>query len=309
MGILNNLFKWFTAKDKHGKEMNVGYVLDGEPQTIEDIEKVFKAFQLEKYFEKIVPFIRPKIDLTFTPVEESEIGIGNSKIGGYPDLPKLVEWPKTELGKSMSFIAQLNCNDLSKYDSKGLLPNEGMISFFYCADQEVWGFDIKDKQRFKVIFTDKNEELFKSAFPSDLETQSIFKPNQIQFNNSLSLPTWDDDSIKGLIKDDDLDNYIEASSGSENQIFGYANAIQGTMELECQLVTNGLYCGDSTGYENPRRNELEKDKNDWVLLLQIDSEVEKTGMSWGDEGRLYYWIKKQDLKNKNFDKAWFIVQC
>ncbi len=30
------------------------------------------------------------------------------------------------------------------------------------------------------------------------------------------------------------------------------------MELECQLVANGLYCGDSSGYEDPGRMSLEK---------------------------------------------------
>ena len=123
------------------------------------------------------------------------------------------------------------------------------------------------------------------------------------------MPSWNDDSIDGLIEDDDSDNYMEASGGSDNQILGYANCVQGTMELECQLVTNGLYCGDSTGYEDPRSKELEVGKSDWVLLLQIDSEEDKTGMMWGDCGRIYFWIKKQDLADKQFDKTWCVLQC
>lgn len=81
------------------------------------------------------------------------------------------------------------------------------------------------------------------------------------------------------------------------------------MELECQLVTNGLYCGNSTGYENSKRKELEEGKYDWVLLLQINSEEEETGMMWGDSGRIYFWIKKQDLLNRNFNNTWCILQC
>ena len=30
---------------------------------------------------------------------------------------------------------------------------------------------------------------------------------------------------------------------------------------------------------------------------------------WGDAGTLYFWIRKDDLKNKRFDKCWFISQC
>ena len=309
MGILANMFKWFTIKDKSGKRMDIGYVLAGEPKTIQDVEKIFKAFQLDKYFEKIKPLIRPKIDLTLTPADESKFETLKSKIGGLPHLAKGVEWPKNEVGKSLSFIGQINFEEISTFDESGLLPEHGLLSFFYCADQETWGFDPKDGQRFKVIYFEKVNELMQKDFPGDLESHSIYKPNLLSFASSLSLPIWEDDSITGLIQDKDLDNYIEASGGSDNQILGYANCVQGTMELECQLVTNGLYCGDATGYENPRRKELEAGKNDWVLLLQIDSEEDKTGMMWGDSGRIYFWIKKQDLASKSFDKTWCILQC
>lgn len=52
-----------------------------------------------------------------------------------------------------------------------------------------------------------------------------------------------------------------------------------------------------------------KRKNDCVLFLQIDSVEDKTGMMLGDCGRIYFWIKKQDLLNKNFDNTWCILQC
>jgi uncharacterized protein YwqG len=309
MRIIDKIFNWFTAKDKDNKEMNLGYVLDGEPTTIQDIEKVFKAFQLDKYLETIKPLIKPKIDLTLVPTDESKIDTAKSKIGGQPHLMKENEWPKNELGKSLSFIGQLNFEEVSKFDKSGLFPKQGLLSFFYCADQETWGFDPENCQRFKTIYIENLSGLVKQDFPTDLESHSIFQPNLLSFTASLSLPTWEEDSIEGLIEDEDSDNYNEASSGSNNQILGYANCVQGTMELECQLVTNGLYCGDSTGYEDPRRKELETGKNDWVLLLQIDSDEEKTGMMWGDSGRIYFWIKKQDLLNKDFNNTWCILQC
>ena len=309
MGILDDMLKRLKAKDKNGKEMNPGFVIDGEPKTIQDIEKVFHAFKLDKYLDAIKPLVRPKIDLVLTPADESEFEISESKIGGQPHLSKVQGWPKNELGKSLSFIGQLNLEEVSKFDKSGLLPMQGLLSFFYCADQEAWGFDPKDKQRFKVLYSDKDSELIKYDFPADLEQHSIYNSNQIIFTSSLSLPTWEQDSIEGLIQNDDSDNYMEASSGTKNQILGYANCVQGTMELECQLVTNGLYCGNETGFEDPRRKELEAGKDDWVLLLQIDSEDDKTGMMWGDLGRIYYWIRKQDLKNRDFQKTWCVLQC
>lgn len=247
--------------------------------------------------------------LILTPTDESKFVKATSKIGGQPYLPDNFEWPKNETGKSLSFIGQLNFEELSKFDQSGWLLKQGLVSFFYCADQEAWGFDPKHRQRFKVIYTDSVSSSVKRDFPTDLEEHSIFKPNSLTFNSSLSIPTWQEDSIDGLIEDEDSDNYIEVSSGSDNQILGYANCVQGTMELECQLVTNGLYCGDETGYNDPRRKELETRKDDWILLLQIDSEEDKTGMMWGDSGRIYFWIKKQDLLNKDFNNTWCILQC
>lgn len=309
MGIIHNFFSWISSKDKDGKELNVGYVLEGEPQTMRDVKKLFKAFELQKYLDKIKPLIRPKIELTLIPAEESQFDTARSKIGGQPHLTKEQDYPKNEHGKSLSFIGQINFEEVAQHDKSGLLPKQGLVSFFYCADQEVWGFDPKDRQRFNVIYTENTDGLVKRDFPSDLEAHSIFKPNFLAFTSSLSLPTWDDDSIESLIQEEDSDNYAEVSGGSDNQILGYANCIQSTMELECQLVTNGLYCGDSTAYNDPRREELENGKSDWVLLLQIDSEEEKTGMMWGDSGRIYFWIKKQDLLNKNFEQTWCILQC
>lgn len=88
MGTFDKLFKWFSVKDKDRKEMNLDYVLDSEPQTLQDVEKLFKAFQLENYFNKIKPLVRPKIDLTLVPAEEPQFDTAKSKIGGQPHLPK-----------------------------------------------------------------------------------------------------------------------------------------------------------------------------------------------------------------------------
>lgn len=309
MGIKEQLFNWFKSKDKDTKDMNLGYVLDGEPKTLEELEKLFEAFDLESKFHLFKPLVRSKIDIELTPLSDEKITIGQSKIGGKPDLTSTTAWPTTNSAKSLSFIGQLNCNEINKHETEGLLPKDGLISFFYCSDQEAWGFDPEDSDRFKVIYTEGFEDIQRKDFPTDLEEHSIFKSNELKFDNSLSLPGWQHDSIDGILSDEEDDNYIEITSGVENQIFGYANCVQSPMELECQLVTNGLYCGDATGYTDPKRKALESGKDDWVLLFQIDSEEENAGMMWGDVGKLYYWIRRQDLKDKKFDQSWFCLQC
>lgn len=80
------------------------------------------------------------------------------------------------------------------------------------------------------------------------------------------------------------------------------------MDMECQLVTNGFYCGNGTNLEDSRSQELASGVKDWKLLIQIDSD-QKSGMDWCDAGRLYYWIRTQDLLQERFDRAWMVLQC
>jgi uncharacterized protein YwqG len=93
-----------------------------------------------------------------------------------------------------------------------------------------------------------------------------------------------------------------------HRLLGHPDPVQGNMQLECQLVTNGLYCGDGTGHEDPRASALEAGARDWRLLLQIDTD-DTLGSEWGDTGRVYFWIREQDLAAQRFDSAWHIMQC
>ena len=90
---------------------------------------------------------------------------------------------------------------------------------------------------------------------------------------------------------------------------GHPQEIQGDMRLKCQLVTNGIYCGDPSGYQDPRRPLLEKGAADWQLLLQIDSDESSVGWMWGDVGRVYFWARRQDIEAADFDGCWAILQC
>ena len=308
------LFK--NKKTSDFKTLNAGaikvnYLLEDDSEiTKETMKSLFDNFQLGKYWSDFEPLLRSEIRIFAESLNESEISIGQSKIGGLPDLPCDVDWFKENSGKSLSFIAQINCSDLKDLEQHVKLPDNGIIYFFYSAEQQAWGFDIKDKDKFKVYYSANTDNLVRKDAPSDLEEYSIYKSCILKYKNSVSLPSWENDLVRTRLNDTELDSYLEITSNEEmNKMFGYADNVQGEMELECQLVTNGLYCGDANGYNDPRREELEKGIGDWNLLLQIDSEEDKTGMMWGDAGRLYFWIKEQDLKNLDFEKSWFVLQC
>lgn len=273
----------------------------------EKIETFFNQFNLAKHWNNFEPKIKSEINIeTF---ENSNIELGKSKFGGVPDLPKNVEWFKEKNGKSLSFIAQLNLSEIKNLESSISLPKNGIIYFFYSSEQESWGSDYNDKDKFKVYYSNDLNNLEKKQIPSDFSEFGIYKSCELTFSNSYSLPSWDNDFVSKELNREEKDIYDLITYPQVNhKIFGYSNNIQGEMELECELVTKGLYYEDYRAFDSQKKEEFERKEKEWKLLLQIDSD-DKTEMMWGDSGRLYFWIKQKDLENLDFDKAWFILQC
>ena len=311
MGIFSGLKDFFNKKECNNENIsdNISTVQKALPLfTKEELKNEFIKNGIEEHWTYFEPLIKHELRLFLKHQNTNEIG--KSKIGGQPELPANWEWPNDEKGNPLSFIGQINLEELKMFGLKDI-PESGLLSFFYSGTQESWGFDPKDKDSFKLIYTSEPKGLIKYDFPNDLDEYSRFTENIIEFKQSISLPNWEDERVSAVLNEKEMDAYLNIWD-HDNFIYkflGYSNNIQGQMELECELVTNGLYLGDAGGYNDPRAKELEKNADDWTLLMQIDSDHENTGMMWGDSGMLYFWIKTEDLKNQNFNNGWCILQC
>ena len=160
-----------------------------------------------------------------------------------------------------------------------------------------------------IFHTGPLEDLQRAAPPAGLLPDAILKDCGLQFSAQVSLP----DICPGNIEDCGEDEYFKllrylGAFSTHHQVLGHESPIQGDMKLECQLVSNGLYCGNASGFNDPRAEGLRVGAGDWMLLLQVDSD-DNANMMWGDAGRLYFWIRKQDLSEGLFDKVWMILQC
>jgi uncharacterized protein YwqG len=279
--------------------------------TRQEFHNKLTEHHLDVYKSQFDAIMSDSIRLTLISGDEQAPILGASRIGGTPDLPTGTEWPVSNEGKPLAFIAQLDLAAIKPYDTSGLLPAAGYLYFFYDADQQIWGFDPADKGNFKVCWFDvTSTKLVSTPFPTGLDAHARYTPASLSYSIHTSVPSLREHGFN-FLNEQDAEVYwdLVQDAGYINKILGYADSIYGSMELECQLVTNGLYCGNDTGYKDPARVALEAGVRDWKLLLQVDSNEELTGMMWGDSGRLYFWIREQDLKERNFEGCWCVLQC
>ena len=244
---------------------------------------------------------------------DADIPIGSSKFGGYPDLPKGFEWPADHL----SFLCQIDLSEATRVGGlDGGFPASGRLSLFYDVDAQPWGFDPADRSGFRLIYNETETTRLQRIQPAHPRSPAL-KSLALSFSRIYSPMPPDSYTASTLtITSDERDDYYDwwdkvlSSSDVDigHQLGGWPNYIQDEMQLELQYVTNGIYCGDPKGYAEGERRGLQEGARDWTLLMQIVSD-EAAGFMWGDLGNLYVWIKQQDLKERNFDGAWLILQC
>ena len=67
------------------------------------------------------------------------LALGTSKIGGKPHLPKHFEWCYYEgedydgnwENRPLTFLMQINCEEIKSLDKDDVLPEKGFLYFFY----------------------------------------------------------------------------------------------------------------------------------------------------------------------------------
>jgi uncharacterized protein YwqG len=270
--------------------------------------------------------IRPLLEefsapcIAYALLDSKPTAAGQSRLGGVPDLPHGFVWPENN-GRPLDFLLQVNLEDIAPFDAAQVLPRSGLLSFFYDLENQPWGYDPNDLGGYRVVYTPAKELVAPQAVPNP---EFTLPDRAIAFREGLSFPAFGSlahEAFNERAGLDDSENDIYAvfvadvarigdpkPEGGRHRMLGHSENVQGDMQLEAQLVMNGLYCGNSTGYEDPRRRELEAGAHEWLLLLQLDSD-DTAEFMWGDSGMLYYWIRASDLAALKFDNVWMTMQC
>ena len=260
--------------------------------------------------------------------EMDEIPVGASKFGGQPDLPKDHKWDYYN-GKPISFLVQINLAEASKYDTEGLLPKSGTLSFFYDIEEQPWGYDPKDRGDFKIYYFPEGTELVRTPLPEDMEDYCEVPEHGIELcshvsypdlseldeyaeDNGLEYPECSDEENDGLW--DAYSDFTEREETDETKLFGYAELVQNPMREQCEEVAvRGYYVGNgnySKSLTDEDRADIREKRKDWILLFQLGEGVaDDLDIMFGDSGNVYFWIRRQDLAERNFDNVWAILQC
>jgi len=244
----------------------------------------------------------------------SESPLGLSKLGGLPNVDSSFVWPIWK-DRPLGFLGQIDLSALPRISDCEPFPSSGLLYFFYDQDQSTWGFDPKDIGSWKVLYSPDMNSHPEAECPLGLPAESIFQEIFLSPQQRITYPTFERlkiDTREYTPREFDIEEHMRNKArpeGPEHQIGGYPNPMQGDeMELDAQLASNGLYCGDSSGYNDIRASSLKDGSKDWQLLLQLDSD-DPAGMMWGDAGMIYFWIKTQDLMAHDFSKVWMVLQC
>jgi uncharacterized protein YwqG len=278
-----------------------------------NLRRLLIEHQLTAPVDQIVALAQPAIGLSSKLANETALALAASKIGGYPDLSPQTPWPQWE-GSPLGFVMQINLADAAKFPFASSLPETGLLSFFYHAEQGTWGFDPKDKGSFIVVYTENLTDLRRQNHPVNLPKDAVYKCCSLDMGAELSLPDYNSLPFQSLkLNKEDTDKYLDVQekflqTAAPHRLLGFPVQIQGDMTMECQFVTNGIYCGGPDGYKEGRAQGLDAGCGDWQLLLQIGSD-DNADMMWGDVGSIYYWIKKLDLAERRFENSWLVFQC
>ncbi len=262
---------------------------------------------------------------------ESDVRTGGSRAGGNPDLPPDMAWPVLRNGTPMTFIAQIDLAEAAAADKTGLLPAAGML-YFFLGDTEP-----STRMEHLVVFREDAGELRRTAperTPHYLAERvpggvNAFAACGLEPGGGLNLPTryYAADVLKGF--EDRLDNEDRVEEFYEDydalvreadgewiaKMFGYGRDRHGDLEYEAALRLQAdleytCYPEEAleslTAHFNGDAAQARAAVENTLMLLEVRSGPE-TGFMWGESGVLHYFIHRDDLLHRRFDRTYASV--
>ncbi len=294
------------------------------PATRKDLQNQFRRKLSAADAERVAAWALPAIGFHDGQLGNEPSEIGATRFGGRPDLPDFRRWPDGPDGP-LAFLGQLRLEEIASLDIDRMLPAAGLLTFFYNIYDYPWGYEVRDREKFAVLFSPPGIELRRRDFPD-----AIRKQNRVVHSRSVApylrweLPTSDNLAHETLrvgrpatllepCTDRFTERYWQLDSDlckphipvGNHQLLGWANGLyqqEHDYRLICEEVRRGFPASGT-----PERAAALIDRQRWRCLLQVGNDFKLYHDSWADGGTIAFMIRNDDLKELQFDRCWCLL--
>ncbi|MDX8366556.1 YwqG family protein [Cytobacillus sp. IB215665] len=263
--------------------------------------RLYLPDELEGFRIDIEKTVKPYVQIK---AEKGVTKIYQSKFGGYPYLPKTMEYPKGANGKPMKLLAQLNFEEIPQLE---LMPERGILQFFISAEVEVMGIefeDLTDPKNFRILY--HQHTLNEEALITDFSILESLETDFFPIENELALTFDIDYEPVSLVDfrcyellDDSVNRFQQIDKDNDIEIWDVYDSYYG----EGHKIGGYPYFTQT----DPREHETQLQEHT-ILLLQIDTD-DDAGIMWGDSGVANFFIRKDNLERLDFSNVLYNWDC
>ncbi|MCC6725015.1 MAG: DUF1963 domain-containing protein [Saprospiraceae bacterium] len=230
-----------------------------------------------------------------------------SRYFGRPQVPTNFEWPRTEGGQALVFVAQINLQSLP---TNAELPSEGLLLFFLDVYRSTDGWPT-EPDRYRVFFYEKTEGFILADFPDDLPINADFEAYALAFSTRLDLP---DDRWPELFTDAEMpekEAYTQFIGNLDSEelaptpkLLGWPNCWQDHVGVELAIWRD--FGGNWDSYD-ANEAKIKESAKEWRLLFE--AEADHLGLEDQlTDPKFFFMIHQDDLKKRDFSKTALAVQ-
>lgn len=251
--------------------------------------------------------------MTEIHLHTNPVGLTDSKFGGVPYLPSGEGAPCDADGKMLRLLAQIRTDEFPANDMG--LPS-GILQF-WALDDDITGL-CTDLKRMNVPNT--HRVTFYEKIDESVTEEEVLEKYKPYCEDESYFPVQDTFGITFELKEEGISTTDFAFERKLTECWNRMypdNTIASSGDIPDDIYEDEYndYCGAGHklgGYPmftqwDPR----EGDNEDYeVLLLQIDSfGADGREIMWGDSGVGNFFIRKEDLRNKDFSKVLYSWDC
>lgn len=267
---------------------------------LKDLTTLIHEHGLSEYQDEILASVRPAILLKLGQAEPGHKG--QSRIGGVPDLPLSIPWPKNSLlDRYLCFILQINFAELPTFPDNPL-TKRGMLYLFASESSN---------SAEQLVFYDGSEPLEPIHLSQDTRLITDCYDNlvthRLEFELFPDIPRWATNDFERLcarlnldeLKLNDLGRTL--SENSVGKLLGHVSGIGHDPREDAYIVREvnpeWLY-----NYEQRQTLDMTRAQN-WHNLLEVDSS-RAVDLMFSDAGYLQVLIHTEDLKRLDFSTVY-----